>query len=342
VKILYVASRAPQAETLAIEREIMELQQEASETTFEGVQTVFLPDVTLENLPLALSRHKPDVLHIAAHGSRAGLWFAREAFQGEEERQLVQVSGEVLADLLDPIHPPKLVFLNACESDGVANALAARGMIAIGTSSPIVDQTAVATSRPMYERIFSGLPVTEVYRAMNAFVSCHQGDNINLSLAVPQGRKADLSLYSQPTIVARLSPDTDLGSEGPIQCYLGILDPPADTIQVVFITADETYINPAKPDKLEELLTEVVRGGPRRGEIWTNTAWNSLGNVRVAACAISASGKTFSITSMIVPALDRYAMLNVTSNKYQMALRAARESLLANESDGNLQNWPDS
>ena len=340
MKILYIASKAPEAEALAIEREIMDLQQNVAEANFDTVQTVFLPDVTLEALPLALSRHRPDILHIAVHGNVAGLWFAREPFGGETDRQLAQVSGEALADLLDPLNLPKLVFLNACESHEVAQILASRGMMAIGTSAPIVDQTAVAVSRLMYERILGGLPVSDVYRAMNAFVSSHQADGINLRLAVPAGISAETSLYSKPTIIARLSPATPLVSGKPVQTFIGVGDAPSDTIQIVFFTADESYIDHTRPYELEELLTEVKRGGPRRGEMWTNTSWNSLGNVRIAACGISASGKTFSISSMLVPALERYAKLNPTSDAYKAALRQAREILLLNESDGNLATWP--
>ncbi|MFS8146445.1 CHAT domain-containing protein [Rhizobium sp. BR 249] len=340
MKIVYIASRTPTAESLAIEREIMDLNQSIAEASYDVVQPIFLPDVTIEELPLFLSRHKPDILHIAVHGTAAGLWFAREPFDGEGERQPVEVSGEALADLLDPLALPKLVFLNACESQHIAKILAGRGMLAIGTSAPIVDQAAVAISRLMYERLLSGLNVTDAFRAMAALVSCHQGDGIKLHLAVPDGGSAAVPLYSRPAIIARLDPDTETKSGGPIDCYIGVLGAPSETVQIVFFTADETFVAARPKLSLEEKLTEVVRDMPRRGEIWTKTAWRPSGNIRIAACGISPAGKTFTATGMLVEALDQYAHNRPSSAAYKKALAEARIALLENESDGSISDWP--
>ncbi|MFS8146436.1 hypothetical protein [Rhizobium sp. BR 249] len=53
MKILYVASQAPEAESLAVAREIMDLQQSLSESSSDVLKTVFLPDITIEELPSA-------------------------------------------------------------------------------------------------------------------------------------------------------------------------------------------------------------------------------------------------------------------------------------------------
>jgi hypothetical protein len=340
MKILYVASLAPEKVSLAIEREIMDLQQSLFESSFDGAHVVCLPDVLMESLPLILSRHKPDVLHIAVHGDKAGLWFAREPFRGEQERQVVEVNGDTLAAMFDPTSPPKLVFLNACESGPIAKSLSKHGILAIGTSAPIVDQTAIAVARLMYSRLFEGLPVLAAYQAMNSFVNAYQADGIEMELAEPSEGSARLVLFSKPTIIARLAPDTNLESGLAIKCRIGVKDPPVETSQVIFFTADQSFVDERPDESLEEKLTEGIRDNPRKNEIWTDTNWKPVGNFRVAACGISGSGKTFSTSSMLVPALDHYVATHTCSKRYLEAWKKARVALLDNESAGHMNDWP--
>ncbi|MBY2937197.1 CHAT domain-containing protein [Rhizobium leguminosarum] len=170
----------------------MDLQQQLSESFSDVIKTIFLPDITIEELPIARSKHRPDMLHAAVHGSRAGLWFAKQAFD-DSERQLVNLSGQALADFLEPDDPPRLIFLNACESSQVAKSLADRGFLAIGTTAPITNQAAIAATRLLYHRI-NGRHISESFRAMDSLVAFRpSGSNSNRRAQAGYSRQAATS-----------------------------------------------------------------------------------------------------------------------------------------------------
>ncbi|MBY3468673.1 CHAT domain-containing protein [Rhizobium laguerreae] len=338
MKILYVASEAPEAESLAVAREIMDLQQSLSESSSDVLKTVFLPDITIEELPIALSKHKPDILHIAVHGSKAGLWFTKEAFNGGS-RELVKLSGEALANFLEPDRPPRLIFLNACESSNVAKTLAERGFLAIGTTAPITNQAAIAATRLLYDRILNGRHISEAFRAMDGLVSSLQTQKIKLNLAVPKDDTADRPLFRRPTLVARLADQIKIKEGRALPCYLGLAGVPADTIQVVFFTHDNSFLLTDRENSLEEELSEIIQDTVRGGEIWTETTWMPTGNFRFAACGITADGRTFSTSGMLVDSLDIYLKMKPTSPAYRKAFECARIILLKNENDADLSGY---
>lgn len=338
MKILYVASQAPESESLAVAREIMDLQQQLSETSSDVLKTVFLPDITIEELPIALSKHRPDILHIAVHGSTAGLWFAKEAFDASP-RELVNLSGPALASFLEPDHPPRLIFLNACESAGIAKSLAERGFLAIGTTAPITNQAAIAATRLLYHRILNGRHVAEAFRAMDSLVSCLQTEKIKLNLAVPKHDTADRPLYRKPTLVARLADGFKIDDGSAIPCFIGLAGVPADTIQVVFFTHDNSFLLTDRKNSLEDELSEIIRDTPRGGEIWTETTWMPIGNFRLAACGITADGRTFSTSGMLVDSLDAYSAMKPSSAAYKKAFEHARSILVKNENDADLTDY---
>ena len=103
MNVLFVASR--DQESLMIQREITLLQQRALAAAGEDVTFHFLPDISVEDLPLELSRHQPDVLHISAHGRAAGFDFANSS------GDLVVLKPAALLSLLHPEHPPRLIYL---------------------------------------------------------------------------------------------------------------------------------------------------------------------------------------------------------------------------------------
>ncbi|MBY5533808.1 CHAT domain-containing protein [Rhizobium leguminosarum] len=205
MKILCIASQAPEAESLAVAREIMDLQQLADSSN-ETLKSIFLPDITLEELQIALTKHKPDILHIAVHGSEAGLWFSKEASDGRT-RELANVSGRELANFLDPDNPPKLIFLNACQSSKIATALTERGFLAIGTTAPTTNRAAIAATRLLYNRIPQGRLISEAFAAMNDLVACLQVKKLALNLAcrlpIPPRNRCSVSQSSSRASTTR-------------------------------------------------------------------------------------------------------------------------------------------
>ena len=304
MKILFVASQTPSSETLALEREINDIQRQLTEASLSSAQVIFLPDLTLEDLPIALSRYKPDVLHISVHGERKGLWFAKEAFDGGQ-RQYVSVSGKALGAFLDPLHRPKLVFLNACESQSVAKELSHAGVAAIGTSKEITNQAAVAASRLLYDRLLGGRPISEAFDAVDQLVrTMENGTELRLC-APPDVDAGSIVLNSVPRLAARLAENVVVSDDEPVAVQIGVVGCPPETSQITFFTNDPSFIT--DDDNLEADLSEIVRDNPRDGEVWTETIWTPWGDFRLAACGITTGGATFSLSGMLGDALEQYA-----------------------------------
>jgi hypothetical protein len=72
MRVLYLASNSADAESLQLEREIMALQSRANQVSAAAPRFVFLPSISVEEIAREIARHRPDVLHIAAHGAREG------------------------------------------------------------------------------------------------------------------------------------------------------------------------------------------------------------------------------------------------------------------------------
>jgi len=109
----------------------------------------------------------------------------------------------------------------------------------------------------------------------------------------------------------------------------------ADTAQTVFYTYDTTFIDDDDEDStLEEDLCEVIRDTPRRGEIWTVEDWEAEGDFRAVACGITAGGQTFSVSGMVVDALESFAAVSSPSPEYRSLLTQATSALRAYDGAG--------
>lgn len=328
MKVLYLASRTEDATTLELEREITAIQRMAHTSSVDNVQFTFLPNIRLEQIGTELIRIRPDVLHISVHGSDAGLWFATEF--GQE----VELTAARLVNLLPPEHLPRLVLLNACQSEKAAAELARLPLVAIGSTAPITNQAAITTGSIMYNRLLNGSTIEEAFRAMDATVSSLARADTALCIFAPNSELTNQRLLRVPQIAAKL-PKKFLGKFG-VSAYVGLVGCPSGTTQVCFFTDDPSFISSSK--SLETTQTEVTRDIPRGGEVWTETLWTGDGDFRVGACGITGEGNTFASSGMLSEALVRYASLVDAPPAYQIALAKAVRYLGDNRGDG-LGTW---
>jgi len=310
MRVLYIASRAPRQESLELEREITELQSRFAEASISAPYFAFYPDTTLEQLPLLLTHAQPDVLHISVHGSTGGLWFRTR------DRQDASVSAEALATFLHPEKPPRLVFLNACDSARVAAGLSNRhpGPAAIGMNQPITNEAAIGGGVLFYDRLLSGCSIQAAYQALDAWVRTHSRGGTQATFY--PGRDpaaAGRPIYRNPRLIARLESSFCAGRDESLALRIGVMDCPPTTVQTVFFTDDQTFLPKGAKGSLEKNLSEIIRDMPRSGKVWTgDTPWTPNGDFRVAACGITASGQTFSVSALVSEALSAYA----TSDNY--------------------------
>ena len=286
----------------------------------------FLPDISVEALPLELSRHQPDVLHISAHGSAAGIEFANSS------GNLVVLTPDTLLSFLHPEHPPRLIYLNDCESSELAKRMIDQSQMAIGSTAPITNRAAMAAAVLFYDRLISGFTVQQSFDAAQGMIRAIQANSASAELfARPGVVPAQERLHHVPRIVAELWPSSS-GSNENYTFEFGLLGCRHDTVQVVFFTDDESFIREDEDD-IESDLCLVVRAKPIHGIIWSEFGWNGSGDFSIYACATTCAGQSYSVSSTLCDAIEAKQLLmdHVPVASFSAKVRSALTQLRAED-----------
>lgn len=152
VKILFLAANPAETTRLALDEEIHEIQdrlrRSGASARFEIVSEWAVRAV---ELPAALMRHKPHIVHFCGHGTPEGelLVAASESF--------AKVPADTLRRLFEALPGETIcVFLNACFSHHQAAAVATVVPCAIGMTQAVIDRVATAFSAAFYEALAFG------------------------------------------------------------------------------------------------------------------------------------------------------------------------------------------
>jgi CHAT domain len=301
MKVLYVASRGATETSLMLEREITEIQTRALTSSPDVPRFKFLPDLPLEELSLVLSKEEPDVLHISAHGERDALTLAAA------HRDPIPLSGPLIRTLLSPEKPPRLVYLNACNSSDIAKELTTVVPMAIGTTAPVSNRAALAGVVLFYNRLIKGFTVHNAHEAARGLIEALDGGKTTSVLHSRDGIQPDHErLHHVARIAARFTrKEVKVDDEGQYPFYLGIVGCRPDTTQIVIFTDDASYITNERD--LETDLCLVIRGTPVRGTMWSDFEWSADGDMRLFAAGVTAGGDTFVLSSTLCQALEEGA-----------------------------------
>ena len=310
LKVLFVASNAPDGAALNLEREITELQRRFAEAQGEPVSFAFLPGLRAEDLPGELAKRQPDILHISAHGSNEELSLVNEGgFK-------VALSAEALSAFLPAERPPRLVYLNACNSQEIAQALVSSVPMAIGITAPITNRAARAGAVDFYERILAGSTVGHAFGVVKQMIQMMQDQQASSELHARQGIIPDNEvLHRTPRLLADFIDGDPTPRRHEYSVLLGIVGCPANTTQVVFFTDDASFID-EEDDDLQNDLCSVVRGKPVRSIMWIDDddPWVINGDFRIFAVGATADGHTFSLASNLSDAIEARYMLAPARN----------------------------
>jgi hypothetical protein len=301
MKVLYVASNPNNASDLNLAREITELQRRFLYAAGNQVSFVFLPDLRVEDLPTQLSIIAPDILHIAAHGDEERLSLSNQ--RGER----VELCPEMLNIFLGE-QPPRLVYLNACNSTAIAGKMVECGSasMVIGSTAPITNHAARSSAVAFYERILAGFSVARAFSVCEQMLKALSASKATVKLhARPGINPATEILHRVPVIVAEFKNGKPLlAADKHYTCRLGVMGCHPATTQVVFFTDDETFIN--DDDTYEDDLSLIVRGTPVTGMLWapTKAFWKAMGDHRLFAICTVAGGGCYAISTTLAEALE--------------------------------------
>jgi hypothetical protein len=329
MKVFYIASNPEGADELALEREITALQRRSAYASGEPVEFKFLPDLPVEQLPLELLVHKPDIVHFSGHATSGELVLANE------RHDPVTVTGPMLRSFLNYERPPKLVYFNACNSQELAKAVIDVVPAAIGTTAMVTNAAARASAVAFYDRVIHGGSLGDAFDVGRHIIEALQEKSASSVLEIANGFDARTHrFHTLPRIVARsASGQFRFTRSGMVTVECFLIGCPSNTAQVVFFTDDEGFYRPdprrnePEVEFLARSLCQVVRSTPRRGRIEGHVIWTTCEDFRIFACGTTAGGETFTVASTLCDALQDYAQYLQGIGKKTSAMKGINEAV---------------
>lgn len=311
MRVLYVACNPDEASELAIEREITELQRSAlAGGTTSDVSFLFMPDVSVERLPLELSRYRPDIVHFSAHGTKSGLEFS------EQSGENVKLTAKALKQFFNYEKPPRLVYFNACDSANLARDVLGPVQMAIGTTAPITNKASRESAVLFYDRLLMGMSVHDAFSAGKQMIeSLPSKARVTSVLRTLPGVHATSTLFHKVPKIVAWPADNRLrfNKWDCINVEVKLVGSPAGTSQVVFFTDDKRFLFTAPKRQesdaayLARHLCQVVRDTPRGGILETDDSWPAPEDFRIFACGTTGDGQIFTVQTLISDAMSEYA-----------------------------------
>lgn len=305
MKILYVATRAEGTTTLSVDDEIAKLEHlfAASQARFTSIASI-----RAEELPGVLAQREFDLLHITAHG------------EGHALQTLTSRGGTVLARpeqiaaFLLPRRKPRLIYLNACDSDAVARELVGFGPdrsppFAVGVTAPVASDYSIHGALAFYGRILLGGSIHEASEVARHQVELLTSGRTSVRLHVRPGEDPNAAiLMPEPEILAA-APGGLRKNREYLEVFFGVRGVPEGTVQVVFFSDDENLLDREGDATLAEQLCAVARGRVRRdGAMWCdpNESWDVEGDFRIFAVGVTGEGRRWTASGMLCDALRKW------------------------------------
>jgi CHAT domain len=160
IRILFLSASPTNEARLRVDQEAREIQEKLQlakmRPNFEShIRVAVRPD----DLTQALLDVEPRIVHFAGHGSATGALFL-ENRMGDSH----PVKPETLASLFKLVSEQvACVLLNACYSDGQANAIVKHIQYVIGMTQSISDKAAIAFSVGFYQALGAGKSIEQAY-----------------------------------------------------------------------------------------------------------------------------------------------------------------------------------
>jgi hypothetical protein len=135
-----------------------------------------LPDLDLPELAKSLRLHAPAVVHFSGHGSRDGSLLMRD-----ENGGTFAMHPEGLSDFLSLAkNSVRLVVLNACFSNALADLLVAHIDCVVGMSDAVSDNAAILFAQALYGALFDGATVADSFATSLAAVKARYRDEAHV------------------------------------------------------------------------------------------------------------------------------------------------------------------
>ncbi len=161
LKILFLSANPQDKQPLFLDEEFRAIQQRirgaGQEDRFDVVSEWALRP---QELPAAVMRHKPNIVHFSGHGNSSGQLDMVNDTTGGTQTVSPDTLGEIFKLLGQDV---SCVVLNACYSALHAQAIAASVPCVVGMSSEVTDESAIAFAAGFYEALVFGQAVQTAF-----------------------------------------------------------------------------------------------------------------------------------------------------------------------------------
>jgi hypothetical protein len=160
-KILFLAANPTTTSALALGRELRSIEERiGAGKPRDNLQLSTRWAVRAGDLQRALLEERPHVLHFSGHGS------PREQLILEDDTgAAARVDKDAFVDLVGILRDDlRLIVLNACDTEPLAEELVRHVDCAVGMQEPIGDEAAIAFAASFYQALGFGRPVDTAFR----------------------------------------------------------------------------------------------------------------------------------------------------------------------------------
>lgn len=161
IKILFLAANPRDTNRLSLDEEIREILKRIRGAE-QGSQFAVESELALrpQELPAALMRHQPDIVHFSGHGTPDGAL----CLVDDATKRTQSVSAEQLVDIFRPLgREVRCVVLSACYSAAQAQAIVSCVPCVVGMSRAVRDDSATAFAAGFYEALAFGESVQTAF-----------------------------------------------------------------------------------------------------------------------------------------------------------------------------------
>lgn len=340
MKVLYIASNPAGQATLQVEEEANELQDKIDVVLTSGnIDLRIYSKLRVSDLPQTIARVRPDIIHFSAHGEFEGIILSH----GDQE---VTLSGENLAAIIRALDfRPKLIVVNACSSETVAEALISVADFTIGTTAPITNAGAIVMAATLYQHLAASASIQSAFDSAWAMLDGVDGGAVQTRLFCAPGRVASEVKLNETFRILACLPALDKciqeGTAPPdfhnksINIQYGIADAPAAATQIVFFTDDDTVKPWGENGTLEDARSWLQEVRPYRGEHWIDPSYTYWGDMQWFATVVTAEAAFFTAAATTCEALERYYFKEKWAGQLSVpqsaSARGAIESLRAHD-----------
>jgi CHAT domain len=178
-KILFISASPKGMGKLKVAEEFKILDRIIEDSVHKFYEINNIADATVDDA-LRIQKRKPNILHIAAHGSAIGGFFVVNGSPNSKYKKLAFAIGESEINMILEDTPSiQFMFINACYSDNIVETTKEFLEYSIGFEGKVADNHAIEFAKIFYENFIQGSTVFDAFKKAKNSMRFKKAKNFN-------------------------------------------------------------------------------------------------------------------------------------------------------------------